>query len=180
MFRQAAIVAAVLASTSFLAGCDSAVRQDKALTEIRQELSAHNLSRAAELATDFSSRYPDNAEAYYLRAQAEALLGNGGSAVRALETAVAKGLANPSEALDHVAFARLNGDPAFVALRSRVIFNEVNAALDGGASATTDPTPQQSDKAAPEQLVAGDVSISRDASGRERIVAGDVSLDLGE
>lgn len=86
------------------------------LTAIRAEIVQRNFGRAAELARAAMAAFPSDPNTAFELARAEALSGNQGYALDALEQAVTKGLANASTALKDEAFASLRQNARYKAL----------------------------------------------------------------
>lgn len=148
----------LLAACSETSGSTSGSITD-GLPAVRAAIVARNYGEAADIARTLVKRTPQDAAAQFELARAEALLGNDGSALDALDAAVRGGLANVSTAL---------ADPAFESLRTSDRFAQIEArALPS--------------KRPVKRLAAGEgrdaVSITTDADGHETIRAGDVTLD---
>lgn len=152
-----------LAAFVLLAACsgtpETATRVDEGLPAVRAMITAHNYGQAAGLARTLAERTPQDPAARFELARAEALLGNAGSALDALDAAVRGGLPNVAGAL---------ADPAFEGLRASDRF----AAIEAQALPGRRPV---------ERIAAGEgrdaVSITTGADGREVIRAGDILLD---
>lgn len=146
-----------------LAGCSDlsapADSDTAGLPAIRAAIVARNYGEAADLARKLVKRTPSDAAAQFELARAEALLGNGGAALDALELAVRNGLPNVAGAL---------ADPAFDTLRQDARFASIEGIADPGRRPV-------------KRIAAGEgrdqVSITTDADGRDTIRAGDVTLD---
>lgn len=152
--------------TLALAGCGSAVGHDARdggssrdpLTATRAAIVARNYGDAVQQARAAVAATPHDARAQFELARADALLGNQGEALGALEQAVTNGLADPATALADPAFDRLRDQPRFAALRDR--------ALPGSTAGPVLQAGTGNDG----------VSISG-PPGHETIHAGDVALD---
>lgn len=148
-----------------LAGCSGAQVRDvptgDTLAAVRSAIVARNFGDAANSARSLVARQPTDGATNFELARAEALLGNQGAALDALETAVTAGLANVPTALADPAFSSLRDNDRFVALADR--------ANPGSA---TEP--------AGEHLAAGNgadrVEITT-RNGRNIVRAGDVELN---
>lgn len=164
-----AMLAAIMAGALALGGCHKAgettagAALPEGLAGVRAAIVARNYAQAETLAQDFVRGHPGDAAAQFELARAEALLGNQGKALDALEAAVNAGLPDAAHALDDPAFAALAGDPRLAALREKAAPRSAQA--DAGPGTT---------------LNAGSgadaVSIHEDAGGTH-IQAGDVKLD---
>jgi hypothetical protein len=154
-----------LLALAILAGCNknqsnaSSDGDQSPLTRARAGIVAHNYGEAAKAAHDAITAAPHDPRAQLELARAEALQGNEGNALSALEQAVTDGLASPGTALADPAFDQIRDTPRFVALQSRAL---------PGAGAGPEQSPQAG---------AGNdgVSISGEP-GHEVIRAGDVSI----
>ena len=168
--RQA-MLAAMMAGALALGGCHKAgeaagaAALPEGLAGVRAAIVARNYAQAETLALDFVRGHPGDAAGQFELARAEALLGNQGKALDALEAAVKAGLPDAAHALDDPAFAALAGDQRLAALREKAAPRP--AAVGAGAGAGT-------------RLSAGSgadaVAIHEDAGGTH-IQAGDVTLD---
>jgi hypothetical protein len=130
---------------------------------VRSEIVARNFGRAVELAADVVAANPNDPDAHYEQARAEALAGNEGRAFDAIEKAIDLGLPNASTALNDAAFSRLRKAGRFAALQSKA-----------------SPSPDKSSVGPVGSLVqAGpddEVTILELPNGETHIKAGDVSL----
>lgn len=162
MGRQA-MLAAMMSGALALGGCHKAGQTDTALPEglagVRAAIVARNYAQAETLALDFVRGHPGDGAGQFELARAEALLGNQGKALDALEAAINKGLPDAAHALDDPAFAALAGDRRLTALREKATPRPVarGATLNAGSGADA-------------------VAIHEDAGGTH-IQAGDVKLD---
>jgi hypothetical protein len=118
-----------------------------------------NYAQAETLALDFVRGHPGDGAGQFELARTEALLGNQGKALDALEAAINEGLPDAAHALDDPAFAALAGDRRLTALREKATPRPVarGATLNAGSGADA-------------------VAIHEDAGGTH-IQAGDVKLD---
>lgn len=147
-----------------LAGCSAGDGQEgsgnNTLAGARSAIVARNYGDAAQIARRLVTRAPRDAAANFELARAEALLGNNGSALDALEAAVNAGLANVPAALTDPAFSSIRTNDRFVILADRA------------SPAPADPTTQQ--------ISAGNGSDRVEiinSNGRSVVRAGDVELD---
>lgn len=150
------------------AGCSSGTKPNAPATDaaptlagVRSAIVAGNYGEAVQGAQSYISSHPKDPDGYFEDARAEALTGNQGHALDALEKAVTSGLANPAQAL---------GDPAFDVVRATDRFAAI---LSRGAPAASGNAPANGVAAG-----AGEdrVEISGNSSGTH-IRAGDVKLD---
>lgn len=157
---QLLIRGAAFAVLFVLSGCDSkttppptAVPQPPPISaeQVRDAIAQRNFGTAADLAQKLVSEQPKDAGAWLLDAQAQAQLGNSGSAAQAFRKAVDLGLADPASAASNTLFDPVRDDQAFRAILVRAASPAVH---DRPATA------------------AGDVEIRNDGSVR----AGDVSI----
>lgn len=149
-----------------LAAALSACSQEKppqpgavSLSDVRAAIVARNFSEAADLARRAVAQSPKDPAAQFELARAEALIGNTGRALDALDAAVAAGLPNAAKALE---------DPALDAIRNDERFSEIARRASPGSADPADGDPRGSG--------GDDVSIKNDSSGTH-IKAGDVTLD---
>lgn len=155
-------VGAICAGALVVAGCKfsddarasaSAPSAEAPNDAVRDALAKRNFGEAAELAAKAADADPKNPNLRLMQAKAEAQLGNGGNAARALDQAIALGLPNPVAAAQDSAFDPVRQDPEFV---------KVAARLQGGALASVSVASTQP----------AEVAIGADGSVR----AGDVHL----
>lgn len=90
------------------------------LNAVRAAIIARNFGEAATLARAAVTNNPEDPEVQLLLARAEALLGNSGNALHALERAVTAGIAKPAEAILDSAFDSLRNDSRFAAIEALV------------------------------------------------------------
>lgn len=130
---------------------------------VRSAIVARNFGDAAAQARALVVESPSDPEALLLLARCEALLGNGGSAVAALDRAVVAGLAKPVEALADPAFDDLRNDERFLQIAARIepAAPRTKSAADGNNRTSSR---------------AGSVEIESH-NGHERIQAGDVVIE---
>lgn len=148
-----------------LAACsgqsETGTSSERDLAEVRAAIVAHNYGAAVELARAMAKANPRDANALYELARAEALLGNQGSALDALDAAITAGLGNVPTALADPAFNSIRDSDRFAALADRA-------------------TPGAADDGPVERLAAGSgadrVEITTDSDGQDTIRAGDVTL----
>lgn len=133
---------------------------EQSVADIRAAIVAHNYGEAVRLATDLTKAHPKDAAARYELARAEALLGNQGNALDALEAAIRTGLGHVQSALDDPAFDAVRGTDRFAALAQ-------GASPSAPASGTRLSAGQGADR----------VEISEASGGGTHIHAGDVTLD---
>lgn len=141
-----------------LAGCqkESSATGPEGLAAARVAIVSGNYAQAADLAAKEVAKRPNDPQASYELARAEALRGNGGLAVAALEKAVGNGLGDAANALQDPAFARIANSERFAALTLRA-----------------SPAPREAAQPVSEF---GSVNIHEDKNGTH-IQAGDVHLD---
>lgn len=163
-----ALAFAILAtSTLALAGCnkDAAAGSGTAAAApsaaIEAALAAGNFGEAADRAAKYVKDNPADPRGHALQARAEARLGNGGDASRALERAILAGLVDVPALLGSPDFDAIRQDPAF-----RRIAERFAAGRPGRRASAPDA----------ETLQAGDVSITTEGSS-EVIRAGDLVLE---
>lgn len=149
-----------------LAGCNktagnSTTGTDTArdpLNAARASIVARNYGDAVQSARAAVAASPHDPRAQFELARAEALLGNQGNALTALEQAVTDGLADPATALADPAFDTIRDQPRFAALHDRALPGSgPGSVLNAGGAR-------------------GGVSISG-PPGHETIHAGDVTLN---
>lgn len=148
----------LLCTVLALGGCykQATTIAPEGLDAVRAAIAASNYAQAAELAEKEVAKRPNAPQASFELARAEALRGNDGLAMDALEKAIDNGLGDAANALQDPAFGRIASSKRFAALVLRA-----------------SPRPRQ--EAAPEPE-AGDVTIHEDKNGTH-IQAGDVHLD---
>lgn len=137
------------------------------LAQVRSEIVARNFGRAAELGREAVNSFPNDPEASFELARAEALAGNQGYALDALEQAVTKGLANANLALKDEAFAALRTNSRF-----KELLRTANPSSRSATPAQHRPAPE------PSSISAGGhhgVEI-QESGGSTTIRAGDVTL----
>ncbi|WP_159983772.1 MULTISPECIES: hypothetical protein [unclassified Novosphingobium] len=162
-----------------LAGCDkvapagSDVLADaqgdglRGLAGVRAAIVSRNFGEAVQLAAAEVKAHPKDPAAHFEQARAEALAGNEGRALDALDKAIALGLPDAARALEDPAFAQISGSDRFAALIDRA--SPVAGNGDGTERSIVAGTPRGQ---------AGDgVSIRETAGGGTHIQAGDVVLD---
>ncbi|MES3055059.1 hypothetical protein O6V14_05395 [Sphingomonas faeni] len=147
-----------------LAGCGgSSVSSDgtaenktgPSLERARAAIVARNFGDAVRLAHEAVTAAPRDPAAQYELARAEALAGNEGNALNALESAVAGGLSDVEGKLR---------DPAFDRVRQNGRFAALNARARPGAYRTD------------ENRIAADGVVIEQRNGEDYIRAGDVSI----
>lgn len=159
-----------------LAGCDKiapsgsdAPRPDaedapQGLGAVRAAIIARNFGEAVELAAAEVKSHSKDPAAHFEQARAEALAGNEGHALDALDQAITLGLPDAARALDDPAFAQISGSERFAALIDRA-----SPVAGSGGTAIVAGNPRAR---------AGDGVILRDTpGGGTHIQAGDVVLD---
>jgi len=164
-----------------LAGCDKvapsatdaqpAAQPDapKGLAGVRAAIVARNFGEAVDLAAAEVKAHPKDPAAHFEQARAEALAGNEGRALDALDHAIALGLPDAARALEDPAFAQISGSDRFAVLLDRA------SPVAGDAPARA---PTRTVVAGSPRGRAGDgVSIRETAGGGTHIQAGDVVLD---
>lgn len=90
--RVVGLVTSVLFLCAALSACDSITSADKLKADANSALSAHNFSSAAQIAKQWSEKTPEQYEAFYVLAQAQAQAGDKNAALMALDQAIKKGL----------------------------------------------------------------------------------------
>lgn len=157
--------------TSDGAGGDSDLAQAAVpadpLAAVRAEIVQRNFGRAAELARAAVAAAPTDPNAAFELARAEALSGNQGYALDALEQAVNKGLANASTALKDEAFAALRPNS-----RYKELLRKANPSSKSASGGSTEAPRSQGSLSAGGR---GGVSI-QESGGSTTIRAGDVTL----
>lgn len=165
--RIAALALCLLFATT---GCDklapTADSAPKGLAGVRAALVARNFSEAVELAAAEVKAHPKDPAAHFERARAEALAGNEGRALDALDQAVSLGLPDAARALEDPAFARIGGSDRFAALVERA--SPVSDADPDEGIVASEPRRRGSDQS---------VAIREKPGGGTHIQAGDVTLD---
>lgn len=162
-----------LALAGALAGCNFGIVSDDAkdgLSGVRAAIVAHNYAEAADMARTYAADNPSDPEAHFELARAEALLGNEGRALDALDLAINAGLPNAGQALKDPAFAAIRTSARFAALKERGA-----PAPKAAAAAVRNPEPVGATVVTAGGYDDG-VSISESADGTH-IRAGDVTLD---
>lgn len=155
-----------------LAGCDklSDLSGNGAgttgLAAVRAAIVARNFGEAVDLAAAEVKAHPNDAAAHFEQARAEALAGNEGRALDALDKAITLGLADPARALDDAAFSQISDSERFAGLISRA--NPAAGGEQAGMIVAGTPGVRGSDDG---------VAIREKAGGGTRIQAGDVVLD---
>jgi hypothetical protein len=146
-----------------LSGCNKndAKAPQEGAAGIRAALFAGNYGDAAALARKQVTATPRDPAVQYELARAEALTGNRGKALDALELAMKGGLADGGHALDDRAFDTIRDDPRFAALVNRASPASNNGPADAALAAGSGNTR---------------VEIREGANGTH-IQAGDVKLD---
>lgn len=143
----------VLAVLMALSACHRDGDAPQGVAGVRAALAARNYAEAERLGRAAAIAHPKDPAAQFELARAEALLGNQGMAMDALEAAVQAGLPDAPRAIEDPAFAALGQNERLAALRHRL--------------------------APPPALLAGSgvdhVQIRRNGQGTE-IQAGDVHL----
>lgn len=163
-----------LALAGALAGCNFEVVSDDAkdgLSGVRAAIVAHNYAEAVDMARKYAADNPSDPEAHFELARAEALLGNEGRALDALDAAIKAGLPNAGQALKDPAFAAIRTSARFAALKERATPAPKSAAV---AARNLEPGGATVVRAGGNE----GVSISESADGTH-IRAGDVTLDTG-
>lgn len=136
------------------------------LAAVRAEIVARNFGKAADLARSTVASFPKDPSASFELARAEALAGNQGYALDALDDSISKGLANAAASLKDDAFNSIRSSDRF-----RALVQKASPAPSGAAAPQPRPRPT--------------VSAGRGSSGVEiyegnggtRIRAGDVVLE---
>jgi hypothetical protein len=160
-FVSTASILLIMSAT--LTGCDKndAKSAQEGVAEVRAAIIAGNYGDAAGLARKDAEKWPKDPAIHYELARAEALAGNRGKALDAIEQAVKAGLADALRALEDPAFDAIRDDDRFAALVTRA-----SPTSSSGSNANT--------------LSAGTgtnrVEI-RDSAGGTHIQAGNVKLD---
>lgn len=147
---------------SALPGGDAAGSGAKGLTAVRAAIISRNFGEAVELAAAEVKAHPNDPAAHFEQARAEALDGNEGRALDALDKAITLGLPSPARALEDPAFADIAGSDRFATLADRAsptAGSHRTGAADGGGGQA-------------------DAVVVRDKpGGGTHIRAGDVVLD---
>jgi hypothetical protein len=157
----------IIATVTGLSACNN---QDKAaehkqqltgLPAVRAAIVARNYAEAADLARKEVASRPADPAAQFELARAEALAGNQGRAIDALDLAVRDGLADAARAVEDPAFDALRDDDRFVALVERAAPGSHgggdNAEVSRGADAV-----QIHESAGGTHIRAGDVKLDTD------------------
>jgi len=149
-----------------LASCDkgAANSPQEGLPAVRAALVAGNYADATTMARKEATTHPRDAATQFELARAEALSGNRGRALDAIDLAVRFGLADAAHALDDHAFDVIRSDSRFVSLANRAAPAPVGDTSGSAQAVDTDNT------------AAGQVQIRENAKGTH-IQAGDVKLD---
>jgi len=159
-------LAVVFGSVLLLAGCDALQSGQGSISEVRGAINSRDYPKAAEMARKLADRAPKDPAIQFELARAEALAGNNGSALDALNKAVSLGLADAAQAIRDPAFDSIRSDERFVAIAQRLA-PVGSPAADGGQMQST----QGAEPGAP----SGSVSIEESEKGTS-ITAGDVVL----
>lgn len=151
-----------------LTGCDVFAPDGDAapagLAGVRAAIVAHNFGEAVDLAAAEVKSHPEDPAAHFEQARAEALAGNEGRALDALDKAITFGLPDVYRALSDPAFARISGSARFAALVDRA---------SPAASSGEGPARTPSHRAGQNEGVA----VREKPGGGTHIQAGDVVLD---
>lgn len=89
------------------------------LAEVRSAIVAHDYGAAVEQARELAIKHDDNAEVLFELARAEALLGNEGRALTALEKAIGAGLPGNGSTFRDPAFDEIRRTVRFTAIAGR-------------------------------------------------------------
>ena len=147
----------VCALAALAAGCGGvdhkADGQTDPLSAARAAIISRNFADAADDAQTAIDADPDQPDAYFELARAEALRGNGGSAEDALAKALDKGLGDASQKL---------ADPAFEAIRADQRFVDLQRRASPATAATNRQEPEPAVEISDDQVRAGDVVINTD------------------
>ena len=80
-----------------LSACEKSPNAESLKADANSALSAHNFSSAAQSAEKWSTKAPNQYEAYFVLAQAKAQVGDKNAALVALEQAIKKGLKDDTQ-----------------------------------------------------------------------------------
>lgn len=148
-----------------LGGCDLLISVDKLKSESNSDLVARNFSSAAQSAQKWIEKAPDQYEAYFVLAQAQAQVGDKNAALVALEQAIKKGLRDDMQIESNTHLDPIKSMTAYQALMN-AHFPGRNAMREG---VREDP---QVDGSA-------DVSVSiTEKNGQQTLRAGDVLIQM--
>lgn len=156
-------VGLAIGASILLLGCGSLQPPPGTLSDVRAAIIARDYPKAAELARKLATDSPKDPAVQFELARGEALAGNAGSAVDALNQALSLGLADAARAIKDPAFESVRADERFAAIERRL-----NPTATESQPAST-PAPANN-------ASAGDVSID-DSGKSSRIQAGDVVLE---
>lgn len=154
---------AIFFSFFLLIGCiDKGSDEKKSQEELDQAKAAlqeKNFGKVVEITINLVAKEPRNAEAFYIKSQAEALSGSVNAAIASLESAINAGFKD---------FNAISINKNFDAIRDKEQFVELIE--------KNDPNYQKKSKT---KITAGDVSISEGDDGEE-IKAGDVTIKIDQ
>lgn len=160
-------LAVVLGSVLLLAGCDALQSGQGSISEVRGAINSRDYPKAAEMARKLAEGAPKDPAIQFELARAEALAGNNGSALDALNKAVSLGLADAVQAIRDPAFDSIRFDDRFVAIAQRLA--PVGSPAAGGGQ-------MQPTQGAESDAPSDGVSIKEGEKGTS-ITAGDVVLN---
>lgn len=148
-----------------LGGCDLLISVDKLKLESNNDLTARNFSSAAQSAQKWVEKAPDQYEAYFVLAQAQAQVGDKNAALVALEQAIKKGLRDDMQIEGNTHLDPIKSMTAYHALMSSH-FPSRNAMRDGVREEPPGDT-------------SADVSVSiTEKDGQQTLRAGDVFIQM--
>lgn len=125
--------ATLLAATAMLAACDSSpfASAEAMRKHASQSLQQKNFSDAASQAEKLTIKAPDDYEAFYLLAQAQAQLGNKNAALAALESAIKKGYKDEQAISANDNLQALRNMPAYQELMDNAFPRRIQASAAG-------------------------------------------------
>lgn len=131
----------LLAAAVILAACDSGAlsNPDAMRKQAAQSLGNKNFGEAANQAEALSRKAPDDFEAHFLLAQAQAQLGNKNAALAALEAAINKGYKDDQAIAANTNLEPIRNMPAYLELMASAF--PQRAASSAGAALIPDTAP---------------------------------------
>lgn len=147
-----------------LAGCDKGATLASGpdgLVGVRSAITAHNYAEALDLAHIEVARRPKDPAAQFELARIEALRGNEGRALDALDSAISGGLPDASRALSDPAFSSISGSSRFAEIAERGNPLATHGASAQSAGADRDRV-EINESANGTHIRAGDVKLNTD------------------
>ncbi len=154
-----------------LGACDLFISPEKLKADANAALAARNFATAAQTAQQWAQKAPEQYEAYFVLAQAQAQAGDKNAAVVALEQALSKGLKDDTQVTTNTNLEPIRSMVAYQKLMDthfpgHVVKQESKANSGAEAEAEAEPEPNESvesvsitEKDGMQVLRAGDVMI---------------------